>query len=275
MSTNNTTKKIPCSVGILTFNNEKTIRRALESVKDFEEIIICDGGSTDDTLNIVRSYNAHVIKQDSNFLDEDGRIADFSAIRNQMFNTAKLPWFAYLDSDEYFSVELSDEIRKVVTKNKEGAFFVSRRYVWNDKEIDCAATYPNLSMRLIARSLTPQGFRKRVHERFSIEDTITPLHLSGVLYVPLGYGCGPNRSKGDYYIRLQVVETLSSGQKFYKLFLKTLLHSSKASILYACRYVRNLIFCRGVHMPFSFEFERHVYNIRLLVALWRARKHYK
>lgn len=265
-----TNDKVPCSIGILTFNNEKTIRRALESVKDFKEIIVCDGGSTDGTLDIVREYGADIIKQDKAFLGEDGRIADFSAIRNQMFNKATESWFAYLDSDEYFSKELVEDFRKVIESATEGAYFSPRRYVWKDKEIDCSTTYPNWSMRLISRSST-NGFIKRVHERYKLNAGVVPQYLTGVVYVPLGDGRGPNRSKGDYYIRLQIVETLSSGKKFSKVFLRTLYRSSAVSVLYALRYIRNLFLCRGVRMPFSFEFERHWYHARLILALWRAR----
>ena len=41
--------RIPCTVGIITHNNEATIERALESVKEFAEIIVCDGASTEKT----------------------------------------------------------------------------------------------------------------------------------------------------------------------------------------------------------------------------------
>jgi glycosyltransferase involved in cell wall biosynthesis len=51
-------EKIRCSVGILTYNSGKNLRRALESVKNFSNIIIADGGSTDDTLQIAAEYGA-------------------------------------------------------------------------------------------------------------------------------------------------------------------------------------------------------------------------
>ena len=47
ISKNNASEKINCSVGILTFNSEETLLKCLESVSDFSEIIICDGGNTD------------------------------------------------------------------------------------------------------------------------------------------------------------------------------------------------------------------------------------
>ena len=49
---------------MLTYNSEKTLRRALESVKDFDDIILCDGDSTDQTHAIAAEYGARVVRQD-------------------------------------------------------------------------------------------------------------------------------------------------------------------------------------------------------------------
>ncbi len=53
--------KIKCTVAVLTKNNEATLKRALESSKDFAEIIVVDGGSTDRTLDIARAYGLSLI----------------------------------------------------------------------------------------------------------------------------------------------------------------------------------------------------------------------
>ena len=56
-------EKIACTVEILTWNSEKTLKACLESVKDFDDIIILDGNSTDKTLEIANNYRARIIKQ--------------------------------------------------------------------------------------------------------------------------------------------------------------------------------------------------------------------
>ena len=55
-------ERINATVGILTFNSGKVLRRALESVSDFDDILLCDGGSTDDTLEIARAVGARVMQ---------------------------------------------------------------------------------------------------------------------------------------------------------------------------------------------------------------------
>ena len=66
-----TLTKIPASVGILTLNSAKEIPRAFESIKDFDDIYICDGNSTDGTQDIARSFGARIVKQFDT--DEIGR----------------------------------------------------------------------------------------------------------------------------------------------------------------------------------------------------------
>ena len=57
---------IKASVYVICCNEEKHIRRMLESVKDFDEIIVVDSGSTDATLDIAKEYTSKIFHQ--NFL---------------------------------------------------------------------------------------------------------------------------------------------------------------------------------------------------------------
>ena len=49
---------IKATVGILTFNSAKYLNDCLNSVKNFREILVLDGGSTDQTLNIAKNIIA-------------------------------------------------------------------------------------------------------------------------------------------------------------------------------------------------------------------------
>ena len=51
---------IKASVYIICKNEEKHIKRVLESVKDFDEIILVDSGSTDNTLEIAKDYTKNI-----------------------------------------------------------------------------------------------------------------------------------------------------------------------------------------------------------------------
>lgn len=265
---------IPCTVAILTKNSAGTLGRALESVKDFSDIIVCDGGSTDDTVNIAGQYGARVIVQDPAFLDAQGRIADFAAIRNQTLGASRESWFFFLDSDEYISKELENEIRRVTTSRTDGAFTLFRRYVLDGQEVMCATTYPNPSTRLFAKS-SVVGFIKKVHERIELKPGVTAGTLQGKLFVPVEGTSGPSPTKMDYYIGLQIAQSMTSAKPFYRKFLDMLWWHARVSLLYLLRLVRIRLFCRGTKMPLKIELSRHVYHVRLLAALWRCRHEYR
>ena len=42
MNQSEQTKKVSCSVGILTFNSATALRKCLDSVRDFADIVICE-----------------------------------------------------------------------------------------------------------------------------------------------------------------------------------------------------------------------------------------
>ena len=50
------------SVALCTYNGEKYIREQIESIINqtmlVDEIVVCDDGSTDDTLNVIKQINA-------------------------------------------------------------------------------------------------------------------------------------------------------------------------------------------------------------------------
>lgn len=82
---------------ILTYNEERCIRRCLESVIDiFDEIIVMDTGSIDNTIDIIESFKNSKIK-----LYKETWHDDFSSIRNLAASKAKFQWIFFLDADEF------------------------------------------------------------------------------------------------------------------------------------------------------------------------------
>ena len=59
IQTNNMEQKI--SVVINTYNAEAKLAKVLDTVKDFDEVVICDMESTDSTLEIARKYNCKIV----------------------------------------------------------------------------------------------------------------------------------------------------------------------------------------------------------------------
>src|SRR3989344_2348242 len=108
-------EKIPCSIGVLTLNSGGTLRRCLDSLKDFTEIIICEGNSTDNTLEIAREYGAKIVKQYDSDKPNLRCVKDKANVRQKNMNAASHDWYFFMDSDDTLSSEVIKEIKKITT----------------------------------------------------------------------------------------------------------------------------------------------------------------
>lgn len=95
---------ITISLCMIVKNEEKILKRCLDSVADLvDEIIIADTGSTDATRAIAAQYTEHVY--DYTWID------DFSAARNDVFSKATKEYIYSADADEVLSPENRDRFR--------------------------------------------------------------------------------------------------------------------------------------------------------------------
>lgn len=166
-------EKIKCSVGILTFNSEKGIEKCLESIKDFAEIIIADGGSTDRTLDIAKKYGAKVISQ----TNPGHPIEDFSKERQQLLDSSIFDWFFYLDSDEVATPELVKKITEVVSDENPKYLIYKVKYQLSteDFSIRYVSFKPYYQTRFFNKK-SNAFFIKKVHERISF-DKLVPVGI--------------------------------------------------------------------------------------------------
>jgi glycosyltransferase involved in cell wall biosynthesis len=99
-------KEIKLSAIIIAKNAENIIKECLQSVSFCDEILIIDGGSTDNTNVIAEKFNAKIIK---------GSDLNFAEQRNIGLRHAKGQWILYVDTDERVSDDLKKEIIKFIS----------------------------------------------------------------------------------------------------------------------------------------------------------------
>lgn len=80
------------SVVIIASNAEVKLKECLDSLKDFKEVIIYENNSTDNTINIAKSYN--------NVNLTSGKFLGFGKTKNLATNLSSNDWILSLDSDE-------------------------------------------------------------------------------------------------------------------------------------------------------------------------------
>jgi glycosyltransferase involved in cell wall biosynthesis len=99
------TCKLPVSIVIPTLNESAQIGQALAELAWAQEIIVIDGGSTDDTVEIARAAGARTI------VLRDETIA---AQRNAGIAAARNRWILAIDADERVSAQLRLELGQIV-----------------------------------------------------------------------------------------------------------------------------------------------------------------
>ncbi|MBI3559321.1 glycosyltransferase [Candidatus Gottesmanbacteria bacterium] len=86
------------SVTLAVYNEEKTLARCLESVKDIAgEIIIVDGRSQDNTVKIVKKYGAKIFEAINDPIN-------FHKQKKLANDKATGEWILQLDADEVVSL---------------------------------------------------------------------------------------------------------------------------------------------------------------------------
>lgn len=133
---------IPISVTILTKNSSKHIRNVLNALTSFDEVLVYDNGSSDNTLEIVREFN--------NARIETGPFFGFGPTHNHATSLAKHDWVLSVDSDEIVSPELTKEIAGL-TLDPATIYSIPRKNYYNGKWIKGCGWYPDRVFRLYNR----------------------------------------------------------------------------------------------------------------------------
>ena len=127
------------SIVIIASNNEKTIKECLESVVEFEEVVLYLNNSNDNTKNIAQTFeNVNII---------DGYFDGFGNTKNRAISYAKNDWVFVLDSDEIFTKELNEELKTIQLEDNV-CYKVNRKNLFLKEEIKYSGWNPDWIVRL-------------------------------------------------------------------------------------------------------------------------------
>jgi len=143
------------SVTILTKNSARHLFQALDSVRAFDEVVMLDSGSTDDTLAIARQFpNVRV-----HFTQFKG----FGPLHNKAAALARNDWIFSLDSDEVMTPELVHEVTSLAL-DPHSVYSVAMHNYYNGRWIRSCGWYPDRHVRLFHRGKT-RFTEDEVHEK--------------------------------------------------------------------------------------------------------------
>lgn len=198
------------SLCMIVKNEEKTLNRCIESTKDlFDEIIIVDTGSEDNTKNIAKKFTNKVY--DFKWCD------DFSKARNFSFEKATKDFIMWLDADD---VILDEDLKKLYGLKKRltnNIDVVMLKYNLNSDGSNCALTF----------------YRERILNRSKNFTWISPIHE---VIVPNG-----NVIYEDITITHKKMD-FSHSKRNLKIFQKMLKNGQKLDSRQKFYYARELYY---------------------------------
>lgn len=158
MSERSTPEQITISSYTIVYNEEHNIEGLLDNLSDaFDEIVLVDGGSTDDTVRrinkFIRDNNAQHVKL---FVKPQRDKIRYSSKWNQTeqrnfgVQQCSSDWVFMIDADERLDAKFKDELRKLAASGRSKAYAFPKHHYWEAKDkirVD-SWWYPNYNYRL-------------------------------------------------------------------------------------------------------------------------------
>jgi tetratricopeptide (TPR) repeat protein len=145
------------SLCMIVRDEEEMLPRCLAAAAPaVDEIVIVDTGSSDRTVEIARSFGAHVIEREWT--------GSFAEARNVSFDAAKGDWLMYLDADEVLVQDDAPMLRALTGRTWREAFYLSETNYTGELGDGTAVTHNALR---IFRNRPEYRFEGRLHEQIA------------------------------------------------------------------------------------------------------------
>jgi glycosyltransferase involved in cell wall biosynthesis len=222
------------SIALAVFNEEKYLSQCLSSIKDIaDEIVIVDGGSTDNTLKIAKAFGAEIIQTDNPPI--------FHINKQKALNACGGEWILQLDADERVPFSLKREIKETIRNTAHSGFYIPRKnYFWGHW-MKKTGVYPDYVIRLVKRGKAKFPC-KSVHEQMKIDGSV------GYLNNPLEHYS--YETLGDYWRKAKSYTALTADElkknnvsktAFIKYFFV------KPFVTFFTLFIRNQGFIDGIY----------------------------
>ena len=159
------------SVTMITRDASRYLAESLDALRRFDEVIVLDNGSTDDTIELARTF--------SNVKVYESPFIGFGPLKNLATSYAQNDWILSVDSDEVLSEALVDEIFSLSLDHNK-VYAIVRNNYYDQKLMRCCGWEDDTVDRLFCREMVhfndnqvheslifPQGVtREKLHHRF-------------------------------------------------------------------------------------------------------------
>jgi glycosyltransferase involved in cell wall biosynthesis len=265
------------SIVLATYNEEKNIGKCLQAVKDFaDEIIIMDGSSTDQTVQIAKKFGAKVY-------DTTNKL-NFHINKQMAMDKAKGELVLQMDADEVVDKQLASFIRKIHQDLKQNsdkykqdpqtpkAWRIKRKNYFLNRFLKKGGQYPDPVIRLYIN-----GFAKLpqqdVHEQMKVDGKIALaeghlLHYSNPKFADY-------LRKFNHYTDLKAIQLKEEGITISIRYILSYL-VLKPIITFLKLFIRHKGFVDGI-AGFIFAFFSGLHHPVAYLKLWdlyKTKKYY-
>ncbi len=187
----------PISIVINTYNAAKLLSRTLDSVADFDEVVVCDMESTDNTTEIAQAYGCRIVT----FAKRNYNICE--PARDFAIHSASSDWVLVVDADEVVTPELREFLYDYVEHPTYDALYVHRKNMFLGEWIK--SSYPDSQLRFLRQSKAT--WPPTIHSVPTIDGTVgqMPKDVKFAL-VHAGVSVGGQIRKMDVYTENDLIK---------------------------------------------------------------------
>jgi len=140
------------SVSVIGHNEERSVRRCLESVRWAGEIVFVDCASTDETARIASEFTGKVYSRENN--------SNLNVNKQFGIDRCAGEWVLYIDPDEVVTEELKNEIIAAVGRSPSGisGYLIPRKNYYFGRFLRFGGKYPDRQLRLFRKNVGTGAF---------------------------------------------------------------------------------------------------------------------
>jgi glycosyltransferase involved in cell wall biosynthesis len=190
------------SATIITYNEERNIARAMESLRCCDEILVLDSGSSDRTCEIAANLGARV---------EESAWLGYADQKNWASERAANDWVLSIDADEALSEALEAEIWQLKKRGPSyDGYTMPRLAQYLGRWIFHSGWYPDRKVRLFDRRKA-KWVGRYVHESVTVNGSVG--HLEANLLHFTCNSLSEHLKTMDRYTTLAAEQMIAEGQK--------------------------------------------------------------
>ncbi|EFP2933053.1 glycosyltransferase [Campylobacter jejuni] len=217
------------SVIIIVKNAKQTLLECLNSLKDFDEIILLNNESSDNTLNIANEFK----KDFANLHIYHSAFIGFGALKNLALSYAKNDWILSIDADEVLENECIKELKNLELQ-EDNIIALNRKNLYKGEWIKACGWWPDHVMRVFNKTHT--SFNENlVHESLILHKDSKKIKLQNGL---------------RHFAFEDIDSLLDKLQKYSKLWALQNLHKEssvcKALLRGIWTFFRNYVLKKGI-----------------------------